>query len=103
MTDEQIKAKAKSLIDGKTLITISGRWALKNSPRLGRKCLERLSGGIGIALPWLQGLTGTISLKRSNKDLILKNTIHYHSSPNTLAILASIRPGNPSLDILSMA
>ena len=53
MTDEQIIQKAQSLIDGKTIIKIEGRWALKNSIREGRKCLERLSGGIGIALPWL--------------------------------------------------
>jgi hypothetical protein len=54
MTDEQITTKAQSLIDGKMIIKISGTWALKNSIREGRKCLERLSGGIGIALPWLQ-------------------------------------------------
>ena len=53
MTEEQINKKAQSLINGKTIIKIEGNWALKNSPREGRKCLERLSGGIGIALPWL--------------------------------------------------
>lgn len=53
MTDDEITQKAQSLVDGKTIIKIDGRWALKNSSREGRKCLERLSGGIGIALPWL--------------------------------------------------
>ena len=54
MVDSEINKKAKSLIDGKTtIIKINGRWALKNSPREGHKCLERLSGGIGLALPWL--------------------------------------------------
>ncbi len=53
MTDEQINKKAQSLIKGNTIIGINGTWALKKSPREGRKCLERLSGGIGIALAWL--------------------------------------------------
>lgn len=53
MTAEEITKKAQSLIDGKTIIKIDGRWALKNSPREGRKCLERLSGGIGIAMAWI--------------------------------------------------
>ena len=53
MTEEEICKKAQSLVNGKTIVKIDGRWALKNSPREGQKCLERLSGGIGIALPWL--------------------------------------------------
>ena len=53
MTGEEVTKKAQQLIDGKTIISVHGRWALKNSPKEGRKCLERLSGGIGIAMPWL--------------------------------------------------
>ena len=53
MTEEQINAKAEQLINKKPIISIIGRWALKNSPREGHKYLERLSGGIGIAMPWL--------------------------------------------------
>lgn len=53
MTSEEIAQKAEQLINGKTIIKIVGRWALKNSPREGRKCLERLSGGIGIAMAWI--------------------------------------------------
>ena len=53
MTAQQINKKAKLLIKGNAIIQIDSAWALKNSPREGHKCLERLSGGIGIALPWL--------------------------------------------------
>ncbi|MCK5603532.1 hypothetical protein KAR91_16730 [Candidatus Pacearchaeota archaeon] len=53
MTEDMITQKAQQLIDGTAIISIIGRWALKNSPKEGRKCLERLSGGIGIAMPWL--------------------------------------------------
>ena len=61
MTEEDIHKKAQSLISGKTIIKIEGTWALKNSPKEGHKCLERLSGGIGIALSW-------IPLKDSQKE-----------------------------------
>lgn len=61
MTDTVITQKAQSLINGKTVIKIDGTWALKNSLRKGHKCLERLSGGIGIALSW-------IPLKDSQKE-----------------------------------
>lgn len=53
MTDEEINKKAMQLINKKPIIKIDGAWAIKNSPKEGRKCLERLSGGIGIAMPWL--------------------------------------------------
>lgn len=61
MTEEEIHKKAQSLIKGNTIIKIQGTWALKNSLRKGHKCLERLSGGIGIALSW-------IPLKDSQKE-----------------------------------
>ena len=53
MTERQINKKAQQLLNKKPTIMIEGAWAIKNSPKEGRKCLERLSGGIGIAMPWL--------------------------------------------------
>ena len=53
MTADMINKKARQLINKRPTIMIEGAWALKNSPKEGRKCLERLSGRIGSACAWL--------------------------------------------------
>ena len=61
MTEEQITKKAQSLIDGKRSVKISGIWDYKKAGYLGRGCLERRSGGVGLAMPHIQ-------LKESQKE-----------------------------------
>ena len=60
MTQEEIHKKAQSLVAGSRSVKIGAIWDFKKNGYLGRGCLERRGGGVGLAMPHIPIKEGQI-------------------------------------------